>query len=413
MSSSEWREVKLGDLVDSISQRHKFDKEKIVLVNTSDVIEGVVLNHQYVKNENLKGQFKKSFKKNDILYSEIRPKNKRFAYVDFDSEDYVASTKLMVLRKKDENITSEFLYQILKSEDLINALQAIAESRSGTFPQITYNELSRMIVSLPPLSEQKAIAHILSSLDEKIEVNNQINKTLENIAQTIFKQWFVDFEFPNGAKEPYKSSGGEMVESELGMIPKGWEVKSLDDVADFLNGLAMQKYPPINDKDSFPVLKIKELRQGFTDDNSDICSNMIDEKYVINDGDLIFSWSGSLMVDFWCGEKCGLNQHLFKVTSEKYNKWFYYLWTKHHLNKFIDIAKSKATTMGHIKRKDLTDSKVIVPTNKEFHKIENIVQPIIENMIYKNIENKKLMKLRDSLLPKLMSGEIRVPIEEN
>ena len=204
-----------------------------------------------------------------------------------------------------------------------------------------------------------------------------------------------------------------MVESELGMIPKGWEVKSLDDVADFLNGLAMQKYPPINDKDSFPVLKIKELRQGFTDDNSDICSNMIDEKYVINDGDLIFSWSGSLMVDFWCGGQCGLNQHLFKVTSQNYNKWFYYLWTKHHLNKFIEIAKSKATTMGHIKRKDLTDSKVIVPANKEFYKIENIVQPIIENMIYKNIENKKLIKLRDSLLPKLMSGEIRVPIEEN
>ena len=238
MSSSEWREVKLGDLVDSISQRHKFDKEKIVLVNTSDVIEGVVLNHQYVKNENLKGQFKKSFRKNDILYSEIRPKNKRFAYVNFDSEDYVASTKLMVLRKKDENITSDFLYQILKSEDLINELQAIAESRSGTFPQITYNELSRTIVSLPPLPEQKAIAHILSTLDEKIEVNNQINKTLENIAQTIFKQWFVDFEFPNGAKEPYKSSGGEMVESELGMIPKGWEIVQLQDLANITMGLS-------------------------------------------------------------------------------------------------------------------------------------------------------------------------------
>lgn len=306
-------------------------------------------------------------------------------------------------------VNKMFLYYWLEDNKRI----ILGNLHGSVMGHLTKNAFENQKINLPPLPEQKAIAHILSTLDEKIEVNNQINKTLENIAQTIFKQWFVDFEFPNGAGEPYKSSGGEMVESELGMIPKGWEVKSLDDVADFLNGLAMQKYPPINDKDSFPVLKIKELRQGFTDDNSDICSNMIDEKYVINDGDLIFSWSGSLMVDFWCGEKCGLNQHLFKVTSEKYNKWFYYLWTKHHLNKFIEIAKSKATTMGHIKRKDLTDSKVIVPANKEFHKIENIVQPIIENMIYKNIENKKLIKLRDSLLPKLMSGEIRVPIEEN
>ena len=238
MSFNEWKEVKLEDVVDTISKRHKFDKDKIILINTSDVLEGKVLNHEYVQNENLKGQFKKSFQKNDILYSEIRPQNKRFAYVDFQSDDYVASTKLMVLRKKNEMITSNFLYQILKSDDLINELQVIAESRSGTFPQITYNELSRMKIKLPPLDEQKAIAHILSTLDDKIEVNNQINKTLENMAQVIFKQWFVDFEFPNEDGEPYKSSGGEMVESELGMIPKGWEVVELNKLAKLTMGLS-------------------------------------------------------------------------------------------------------------------------------------------------------------------------------
>lgn len=325
--------------------------------------------------------------------------------------DFCMAQDMMAFRVKKDIIYNKFLFAVLRSQ--LFQTQIMNYHVGTMIPHFKKSDLDKLLIPVPDMKIQEYIGNLYYNFSYKIEVNNQINKTLENIAQTIFKQWFVDFEFPNGAGEPYKSSGGEMVESELGMIPKGWEVKSLDDVADFLNGLAMQKYPPINDKDSFPVLKIKELRQGFTDDNSDICSNMIDEKYVINDGDLIFSWSGSLMVDFWCGGQCGLNQHLFKVTSQNYNKWFYYLWTKHHLNKFIEIAKSKATTMGHIKRKDLTDSKVIVPANKEFYKIENIVQPIIENMIYKNIENKKLIKLRDSLLPKLMSGEIRVPIEEN
>lgn len=413
MSSSEWKEMKISDLVEVIgggtpkTTISEYWNGTIPWLSVKDFNTGnrfVYNTEKCISEIGLNNSSTKMLDKGEIIIS-ARGTVGALAQL---GKSMAFNQSCYGLRAN--SITSnDFIYYSLK-----NIMGSIKQNTHGSvFDTITKDTFDILKISLPPLPEQKAIAHILSTLDQKIEVNNQINKTLENIAQTIFKQWFVDFEFPNGAKEPYKSSGGEMVESELGMIPKGWEVKSLDDVADFLNGLAMQKYPPINDKDSFPVLKIKELRQGFTDDNSDICSNMIDEKYVINDGDLIFSWSGSLMVDFWCGEKCGLNQHLFKVTSEKYNKWFYYLWTKHHLNKFIDIAKSKATTMGHIKRKDLTDSKVIVPTNKEFHKIENIVQPIIENMIYKNIENKKLMKLRDSLLPKLMSGEIRVPIEEN
>ena len=112
---------------------------------------------------------------------------------------------------------------------------------------------------------------------------------------------------------------------------KGWEVKSLDEIAEYLNGLAMQKFRPQDDEKSYPVLKIKELRQGFTDNNSDRCARTIDKRYIINDGDVVFSWSGSLLVEIWCGGKGGLNQHLFKVTSGDYEKWFYYNWTDYHL----------------------------------------------------------------------------------
>ena len=207
-------------------------------------------------------------------------------------------------------------------------------------------------VPIYDIDTQKKIASILSVLDEKIEVNQKINENLEQQAQAIFKSWFVDF-------EPFKD--GEFVNSELGQIPKGWKVDNLLNIADYTNGLAMQKFRPKENKAGIPVLKIKELRQGFCDSSSDICSENIKSDFIINDGDIIFSWSGSLMIDFWCGGKCGLNQHLFKVTSNEYDKWFYYMWTEYHLEKFIAIAKDKATTMGHIKREELKKSMVLIP----------------------------------------------------
>ena len=186
-------------------------------------------------------------------------------------------------------------------------------------------------MSLPTLPEQKRIASILSALDDKIEVNRKINENLEQQAQALFKSWFVVF-------EPFKN--GEFVESELGMIPKGWRVASLSSIADYVNGLAMQKYRPEEREEGLPVLKIKELGQAGFDSNSEYCSpSKIGEKYIIKDGDIIFSWSGTLMVKIWCGGKCGLNQHLFNVVAKEYPKWFAYHWTRHHLDNFIRIAK--------------------------------------------------------------------------
>lgn len=177
------------------------------------------------------------------------------------------------------------------------------------------------------------------------------------------------------------------------------------DIADYLNGLAMQKYRPSIGETGIRVLKIKELRQGCCDDNSDLCSPNIKSEYIIHNGDVIFSWSGSLLVDFWCGGICGLNQHLFKVTSSKYDKWFYYAWTKHHLDHFIAVAADKATTMGHIKRNELAKAEVLIPNEIDYNRIGNLLQPIYNLIIANRIENKKLAETRDILLPKLMSGE--------
>lgn len=395
----EWKEVDICQLCDSVSETYKGNASEVVLINTSDVLDGKCLNHEYVPNKKLKGQFKKTFRKGDILYSEIRPANKRFCFVDFEPKDYIASTKLMVLRAH-EDIDPQYLYQILRSNDTLTQLQMLAESRSGTFPQITYTELSNIMVSLPSQKAQKNIVSILASLDRKIELNNKINADLEEMAQAIFKSWFVDF-------EPFKD--GKFVDSELGMIPEGWKVGTLTEIASYMNGLAMQKFPPENNEDSLPVLKIKELGQGFCGTDSDRCSCNIKDECKIHNGDVIFSWSGTLLVDVWCGGDCGLNQHLFKVTSKDYPKWFYYYWTKHHLQEFIHIAKDKAVTMGHIKRGHLEEAMVAIPDNDSMVKAHELFEPILSKMISLRLEKSRLSLLRDTLLPRLMSGEIEVP----
>lgn len=384
---SKWQECTIGDLCNTISDIYKGKDEFVVLVNTSDVLDGKVLNHSTVKNENLKGQFKKTFKQNDILYSEIRPANKRFAFIDFhDTSNYIASTKLMILRHND-NVLPEFLFALLKSNFVIAELQHLAETRSGTFPQITFSsELAPMKVNLPDKKTQKQIVSILLSIEKKMNINEEINDNLLQQAQSIFTQEFLS----------------------LDSLPDGWHKSSLLGIADYLNGLAMQKYRPADDEQGLPVLKIKELRQGSCDSNSELCSSSIKSEYIVYDGGVIFSWSGSLLVDLWCGGTCGLNQHLFKVTSSKYNKWFYYAWTNHHLQKFAAIAADMATTMGHIKREELAKAEVLVPSQSDYDRIGGLVAPLYDLVIANRIENRKLATLRDELLPQLMSGQLDV-----
>jgi len=182
----------------------------------------------------------------------------------------------------------------------------------------------------------------------------------------------------------------------------------LTDIARYTNGLAMQKYRPQEREAGIPVLKIKELGQKACDQASDRCSPNIKTDYIVHDGDIIFSWSGTLLVDIWTGGKCGLNQHLFKVTTDKYPPWFVYFWTCVHLDNFIRIAKDKAVTMGHIKRSDLERSKVFIPSTSTLIKLDEIFTPIYNSYISNSIENRKLSKLRDTLLPKLMSGELKI-----
>jgi type I restriction enzyme S subunit len=415
MSYSEWETYKLGDLVESISVRHAFNKTKLIFLNTSDILNGKVLNKSYADINTFPGQAKKSIKKGDILFSEIRPKNKRFALVNFDADDYVVSTKLMVLRRKSELIDNKFLYFYLTSDQTINYLQSIAEGRSGTFPQITFNELRDIKIKLPDINEQKAIANILSTLDEKIETNNQINEKLEEMAQALFKHWFVDFEFPNENGEPYKSSGGEMVDSELGMIPKGWEVGKLGELVEISNkSIKPQEYPEkFFEHYSIPAFdngKTPEFQKG-----KEIKSN----KYVINNHVVLVSKLNPSTKRIWkpiTQTKNAICSTEFIVYMSKKGNILSYVFEYLNNEKFQGVLTANATgstgSRQRVKPKETLNYKVVLPPLKLMQQFSRMIEPMHLEIGSNMIENQKIKGLRDILLPKLMSGEIRVPLDD-
>ncbi len=312
-----------------------------------------------------------------------------------------AYQRTYVINPNCDDVDIHYLYYALQL--CLQSFKLLSQGTSTKF--LTAKILNSFILQVPSRFVQDRIVSIIKPLDDKIEVNRKINENLEQQAQALFKSWFVDF-------EPFKN--GEFVESELGMIPKGWRVDSLSAIADYINGLAMQKFRPLDGEAGLPVLKIKELGLGNTDINSELCSpSLISEKYIINDGDIIFSWSGTLMVKIWCGGRCGLNQHLFIVVPNNYPKWFAYQWTRFHLDNFIRIAKDKAVTMGHIKRGELDKAKVAIPDEESLHKIDLLMTPLQQKIISNELESRRLAQLRDTLLPRLMSGELKVNEIEN
>ncbi len=327
----------------------------------------------------------------------------------------------IIRARLNRNVASpEFYYYYFNSLEGRQNVETIIQQVAAA--GIRGSDLERLDVPVPPISEQSAIARILGALDDKIELNGRMNHTLEMMARALFKSWFVDFD-PATAKAEGRAPFGMSAETaglfaaefvETGndvftSIPKGWQLSSLADIANYENGLALQKYRP-EGAEILPVIKIRELRQGFANESSEKASPNIKPSCIIDDGDVIFSWSGSLMIDLWCGGKGALNQHLFKVTSEKYPKWFYYFWTYYHLTDFQNIAAGKATTMGHIQRHHLATAKVIVPPDDILARADKLVRPMMDSIVKNRVQSRTLASIRDALLPRLLSGEVRVKV---
>jgi len=318
---------------------------------------------------------------NDVLLNITGDSVARCCQVPDDVLPARVNQHVAIIRPQKDKLDARYLRYYLVDPIMQDYMLMLAGG-GATRNALTKGMIESFEIPAPPLPEQRAIAGILGALDDKIELNRRMNRTLESMARAVFRRWFVDEDHD-------------------------WEEKSLDEIANFLNGLALQKYPAEDGGDYLPVIKIAQLRKNDTTD-ADKASTNIPPEYIVKDGDILFSWSGSLEVVVWCGGKGALNQHLFKVTSDKYPKWFYYFWTKHHLPEFQGIAAGKATTMGHIQRHHLSEAKVLVPSDKELKEMDKVMSPILDKIIVNEKESHTLASLRDALLPKLMRGEVRV-----
>ena len=338
-------------------------------------------------------------------------------------------TNLSIILLLDElKADKRYLFYNLGNENLRVLDSGSAQS------QITIADLKRYKITLPPLPEQKAIAHILSTLDEKIEVNNQINKTLENIAQTIFKQWFVDFEFPNGAGEPYKSSGGEMVDSELGMIPKGWEVSNYKNFINTIVGgdWGKESIQGNYNKEVYclrgaDIPEVRVGRKGNLPRRYILEKNYKSKK--LSAGNLVVEISGGSPTqstgrityitnemllkydsDFVCTNFC----RAITLIDNSIMEYFYLSWHNLYENGVFFQYENGTTGIKNFDINTFIETyKILEPDSNTLINFNKIISVLIKKIQINGDENIKLMNLRDSLLPKLMSGEIRVPIEEN
>ena len=429
---SEWLHVRISDLVAAGvatlqtgpfgSQLHKHDyvNRGVPIIPTEAIGRGAIrpgASLPQVSESKANELRRHKLQQGDILFARRGIQATGLsAVVDASLSGALCGTGAILLRVNQGVMDPVFLAAALATDEAYEWLRAHAVG--AVMPNLNSGIIGALTVPMPSLAEQRAVASVSQALSQRIDLLRQTNATLEAIAQALFKSWFIDFDPVRAKAEGREPEGmdtataalfpAELEESALGPIPAGWAVRSLDSMATYLNGLALQKYPPESDTESLPVIKIAQLRAGSAA-GADRASANLKPEYVVKDGDVLFSWSGSLEVEFWCGGDGALNQHLFKVTSDQVPRWFYYLATRYFLPSFREIAAHKATTMGHIQRKHLTEARLAVPPAHVLDKLSQFAGPLLDRRIHNSLQARELTSIRDTLLPRLISGRLRLP----
>ena len=432
MSFNEWHTVSIKDVFELIPgfafKSKEFSENGIPVIKIKNVKALRLLDREfsYIDPKYLETKSRFTTKKGDLLISMTgnRIEGSMSSWVGKvcrinSDKKYLVNQRVGILRLSNEIYSDKFFLYLLGSEEIQKKLISIATS-SGGQANISPDQIKSLEFSVPYFEVQNAIADILSTLDEKIEVNNQINKTLENMAQAIFKQWFVDFEFPNEEGEPYKSSGGEMFESELGMIPKGWEVKKSSDIANVNIG----KTPPRKEKECFTLdpddykwISIKDLGNSgaYIFDSSEYLTKESIEKYnvkVVPDNTVVLSFKLTIgRVSITCGQMTTNEAiaHFNLSNKSKITTEYLYLYLKG-----FDYGKlgNTSSIANAVNSKIIKSMPIIVPDNKTIKTFSEVMESVFSKIKYTIKQSDKLIEIRDSLLPKLMSGEIRVPLDE-
>jgi type I restriction enzyme S subunit len=417
--------TQIGELVSSISETHKFGKEQLVFLNTSDILHGKFLHRNYSAVRDWPGQAKKSIRKGDILFSEIRPANGRWAYVDHEADDFVVSTKLMVIRAKQNRLFPKYLYQFLTSSEITKRLQYLAESRSGTFPQITFDQVATLELPLPPLAEQKAIAAVLGALDDKIELNRRMNATLEAMARALFQSWFVDFD-PVRAKLDGRQPVGmdsttaalfpkHLEDSPLGHIPRGWRACRLGDIAKNVSiTFDFKRTPEVVFINTGDVLEGDFLRS-----NRSLHVGLPGQaKKSIRPDDILFSEirpanKRYAYVDFDSSDYVVSTKFMIIRGSKEIHPRLLYriLTAKETLDEFQVQAESRSGTFPQITFDSISHLPIVLPPIEIQEAFQRAVGKMDAQIKVNKQQSRTLATLRDTLLPKLLSGDLRTPID--
>jgi len=380
----------VGEVCSSISDTYREKKNMVTLINTSDVLEGRVLNHERVPNSNLKGQFKKTFQRDDILYSEIRPQNRRFAYVDFSPIDYIASTKLMVIRAKKDVVSPKYLYYFLKNSSTVAELQLLAETRSGTFPQITFSEVANLTIPVPSLAVQEVIVQTMQCLEDKITCNEQINDNLEQQAQFYFQELFVDNADPE------------------------WAIGTISDLGTVVGGSTPSKAKPeyytesgiawITPKD-LSINKSKFVSHGENDITELGLKNS--SAAIMPEGTVLFSSRAPIGYIAIAAGEVTTNQGFKSVVPKpEIGTPFVYFFLKNTLPVIEGMASG--STFKEVSGSTMKNVPAVIPDAETLAKFSDFCAPIFAQQRILEEQNQSLATLRDNLLPKLMSGEIDV-----
>ena len=380
----------VGEVCSSISDTYREKKNMVTLINTSDVLEGRVLNHERVPNSNLKGQFKKTFQRDDILYSEIRPQNRRFAYVDFSPIDYIASTKLMVIRAKKDVVSPKYLYYFLKNSSTVAELQLLAETRSGTFPQITFSEVANLTIPVPSLAVQEVIVQTMQCLEDKITCNEQINDNLEQQAQSYFQELFVDNADPE------------------------WAIGTISDLGTVVGGSTPSKAKPeyytesgiawITPKD-LSINKSKFVSHGENDITELGLKNS--SAAIMPEGTVLFSSRAPIGYIAIAAGEVTTNQGFKSVVPKPgIGTPFVYFFLKNTLPVIEGMASG--STFKEVSGSTMKNVPAVIPDAETLAKFSDFCAPIFAQQRILEEQNQSLATLRDNLLPKLMSGEVDV-----
>ena len=413
MKLKKYKLYEIADLNTSSISNSDNTLSEIIYLDTSSITENVILSTYKVSIHEAPSRAQRRVKKNTILYSTVRPRLKHYGILSSPEANLIVSTGFVTIDVKSEfqdSVDARFLFLLLTQPHITEYIASIADSAVSAYPSFNPSDISALEFEFPEMNIQTHIADIWEYYDSKIGLNRQINDNLEAMAKQLYDYWFVQFDFPNEEGRPYKSSGGAMVWNEKlkREIPQGWHCGTLLDIAEYTNGLACQKYRPIDDN-KLPVIKIKEMHDGLSADTEWVKADIPDDVKVF-DGDVLFSWSASLEVMLWAYGNGGLNQHIFKVTSKNgYPRSFYFYQLIHYVGVFKQMAEARKTTMGHITQDHLKQSTIALPPNVDIaNRLEEKLCPIFDAIVKYSQEIMALTKQRDELLPLLMNGQASI-----